>query len=114
MHIDRGEFLAALKAVAVFARGTTGISVAYSGGQSGKLVISARSQDAGEGDVEVAASISSDADETALFNHKYLTDALSYLTGKSVTLKLNSPTQPVILESKDNSGYLYLVMPIKT
>lgn len=108
---SRTELMSALKAVSVFAKGASGISVAYS--QSGGLVLSARSQDAGEGVVEVAAEVSG-AEDTILFNHKYLLDMLQFLTSQNVHIKLNNPTTPVILQSPDDKSYMYLVMPIKT
>lgn len=107
---SRTELMAALKAVSVFAKGASGVSMVY---QEGGLVLSARSQDAGEGTVEVAADVVGGTD-TILFNHKYLLDMLQFLTSKDVHVKLNNPTTPVILQSPEDKNYMYLVMPIKT
>ncbi len=108
---SRTELISALKAVSVFAKSASGISVVYSPG--GGLTLSARSQDAGEGTVEVAAEVTG-GEDTILFNHKYLLDMLQFLTSQSVHIKLNNPTTPVILQSPEDKNYIYLVMPIKT
>ncbi len=109
---NRQELSSALKAVAVFARGSSGVQVSYVEAE-GLLKLSARSQDAGEGEVEVQAKIVGSTD-TILFNHKYLLDMLNFLTGEEVEVKLNSPAAPVIFSNPQEVGYIYLVMPIKS
>ncbi len=105
------ELLAALKTVSVFAKSSSGIAVAYEAGKD--LIFSAKSQDAGEGVVEVSASVEGRSD-TILFNHKYLLDMLPFLTSEDVCVKLNNPSAPVVFSGVDDKDYLYLVMPIKT
>lgn len=112
VETSRQECIAALKAVSVFSKGATGVSVAYNEEQQ-QLLFSARSQDAGEGVVEVSAKIAGGSD-TALFNPRYVLDVMQFLTSKDVRVKLNSPTSAVIFEGFDDPNYRYLVMPIKT
>ncbi len=112
VEASRQECAAALKAVSVFSKGAAGVSVAYSESEQ-QLQFSARSQDAGEGVVEVEAKVSGGSD-TALFNPRYMLDVMQFLTSKDVRVKLNSPTSAVVLEGADDPNYRYLVMPIKT
>jgi DNA polymerase-3 subunit beta len=108
--LGRTQFLAALRAVSVFARGVSGVEFVYG---AAAVTLSAKSQDAGEGVVEVQAAVTGTSD-TVLFNHKYLLDVLQYLTAESVEIKLNNPGSPVIFKGMDEPGYTYLVMPIKS
>lgn len=108
--LNRAQFLAALKAVSVFARGVSGVEFAYS---DTVVTLAAKSQDAGEGTVEVSAAVDGPP-ETILFNHKYLLDVLQYLTAENIEIKLNNPGSPVIFRGKDEPKYTYLVMPIKS
>ncbi len=108
---NRQDFLAALKTVSVFAKSSSGVSVSYEAGRD--LIFSAKSQDAGEGTVEVSATVDGRSD-TVLFNHKYLLDLLPFLTSEDVCIKLNNPSAPVIFSGVNDKDYLYLVMPIKT
>lgn len=108
--LDRAQFSAALKAVSVFARGVSGVEFVYA---DSVVTLSAKSQDAGEGIVEVPAVVEGSSD-TILFNHKYLLDVLQYLTTESVEIKLNNPGSPVIFRGKNEPKYTYLVMPIKS
>lgn len=110
--VGREDLAAALKAVAVFAKGSSGVAVLYKQDGSG-LVVSARSSEAGEGVVEVAAEVAGESD-TVLFNHKYVLDMLQFLTSSAVTIKLNNPASPVVFSDAGNPRYVYLVMPIKT
>ena len=47
------------------------------------------------------------------FNDRYLLDALKAVNEKTVTIKLNSPQAPIIIQSEDNSKYLYMVLPVR-
>lgn len=108
---NKHDLLAALKTVAVFAKSSSGVSVSYEADKD--LVFSAKSQDTGEGTVEVSATVEGRSD-TVLFNHKYLLDMLPFLTSEDVCIKLNNPSAPVVFSGVDDKNYLYLVMPIKT
>jgi DNA polymerase-3 subunit beta len=110
VRVAKNDFASALKAVAVFAKGANGVAVRY--GQDAGLMLSARSQDAGEGEVEVAAEVVGGTD-TILFNHKYLLDMFQYLESEDVIWKLNGPTTPVVFQGAKDTHYIYLVMPIK-
>ena len=108
--LNRTQFLAGLKAVSVFARGVSGVEFTYA---NDIITLAAKSQDAGEGTVEISARIEGSSD-VILFNHKYLLDVLQYLTAENIEIKLNNPGSPVVFRGKEDPGYTYLVMPIKS
>jgi DNA polymerase-3 subunit beta len=111
IKLGRVEFLTALKTMMVFARNNEGLSFAYKA-EEGTVELSASNQEAGSGQVEVAAGISGDSDKV-LFNFKYLHDVVSFLSSEEIVIKLNNPQSPVVIEPLKSGEYLYLVMPIK-
>jgi len=46
-------------------------------------------------------------------NGKYLLDALKALDGEKALISFNSPMQPYTVESVDEKGSEYLMMPVK-
>lgn len=111
--VEKKEFLSALKAVGVFARGGEGLEFLYSQAE-GKVVLSASTSEAGSGKVEVEASvIPAGVQDKVLFNYKYLQDVFNYLTEGEIVIKLNSSQSPVVVRVKNEESYTYLVMPIK-
>ena len=52
-------------------------------------------------------------ENTIVLNHRYLLDGMSHLEGEELLLHVNSADAPCLLKSKDDTNYLYLVMPIR-
>lgn len=46
------------------------------------------------------------------FNHKYVTDCFSSLSGDSISLSFNGLNRPLVIRSVGDSSFLYLVMPM--
>lgn len=66
------------------------------------------------GNVEdhIAAQIDGERIEIG-FNNRFLLDALKVCDTDEVKIKLGSPTQPIIIEPKDNDSFLFLILPVK-
>ncbi len=47
------------------------------------------------------------------FNYKYLHDATSRCEGERIMLKMNSPFNPLIINSTDDDSYLFMVLPVR-
>lgn len=47
------------------------------------------------------------------FNYKYLHDAVSRCEGDEIELKMNSPFNPLIINSTDDDSYLFMVLPVR-
>lgn len=47
------------------------------------------------------------------FNYKYLHDAVSRCDSDEIELKMNSPFNPLIINSPDDDSFLYMVLPVR-
>ncbi len=47
------------------------------------------------------------------FNYKYLHDAVSRCEGEEIELKMNSPFNPLIINSVDDESCLFMVLPVR-
>lgn len=107
IKVLRQELLAGLRTVSIFSESSLGVRFIY--GKNLKIV--ATSEQMGAGEVEVPANIEGEGGE-ALFNYRYVLDALGAINTEEVEIKLVSSTQAVIFSPVGITNYLYLVMPI--
>jgi DNA polymerase-3 subunit beta len=49
----------------------------------------------------------------AIFNYQYLLEGIQNISSGGIKIKLNEPTNPVLITSEENDGLRYVVMPIK-
>lgn len=67
--------------------------------------------DLGESTNKIDATLT--GNEVAVnFNHKYVTDCFSSLSGDSVSLSFNGLNRPLVIRGVGDSSFLYLVMPM--
>ncbi|MGN1227113.1 MAG: DNA polymerase III subunit beta, partial [Christensenellales bacterium] len=52
-------------------------------------------------------------DISIAFNARYLSDILKVSNDEFLTLKMNSPYSPCVIEALDNDEYLFLVLPVR-
>lgn len=78
----------------------------------GELVVSAQTPDVGEASEPLPAPFSGEPFEIG-FNPDFLRDGLESAGSGDLILKLISPLRPGLIESGDDSGFLYLIMPIR-
>ena len=116
--VDVGEFARATRAASIFARDGSGIvrlqtSEAQEDGVGG-LSVSARSEEVGDNQGEISATVEGDPAKIA-FNSKYLTEVLGVLGHGMVALETSSPSSPGVLRPvSPNEGvtYVHVVMPM--
>ena len=116
--VDVGEFARATRAASIFARDGSGIvrlqtSESEENGVSG-LSISARSEEVGDNEGEITATLEGDPAKIA-FNSKYLTEVLNVLGHGMVALETSSPSSPGVLRPVSPSegvSYVHVVMPM--
>ena len=116
--VDVGEFARATRAASIFARDGSGI-VRLQTSESeedgiGGLSVSARSEEVGDNQGEVTATIEGDPAKIA-FNSKYLTEVLSVLGHGMVALETSSPSSPGVLRPLSPSegvSYVHVIMPM--
>ena len=121
-HQTRGVFdlpdlLRAARTAAIFARdGSNIIRLQMVPGQdrdtSGKIIISAKSEEVGDNQDEVdALEIEGDEGKVA-FNSRYLLDVLSVLERGSITLETTSSSSPGVFKPTGSDDYIHVVMPM--
>ena len=80
--------------------------------QPGELTVSAQTPDIGEAQESLPAAFQGDPFEIG-FNPEFLRDGLEAVQDGDVLLKLISPLRPGLIESADDGGFQYLIMPIR-
>ncbi len=80
--------------------------------QPGELTVSAQTPDIGEARESLPVSFQGEPLEIG-FNPEFLRDGLEAIEEGDVIVKLISPLRPGLLEAADESGFLYLIMPIR-
>ena len=115
MIVSIAEFLRATKTSSIFARDGSGIVrlVITPGGEltSGKLTVSARSEEIGDDVGEIDATIEGEEAKVA-FNGKYLTDVLSVLQEAQVALETTNPSSPGVIRPVGTDNYIHVIMPM--
>ena len=113
--VDAPQFQMATKTASIFARDGGGIVrlVIAPGSQatSGKLTISARSEELGDDVGEIDATVQGEEAKIA-FNGKYLTDVLGVLREPQVALEVTSPSSPGIIRPVGVDNYVHVIMPM--
>jgi DNA polymerase-3 subunit beta len=78
----------------------------------GELTISARTPDVGEARETLPVPFAGEPFEIG-FNPEFLRDGLEAIDTGDLLLKLISPLRPGLISSADESGFQYLLMPIR-
>jgi DNA polymerase-3 subunit beta len=78
----------------------------------GELTVSAQTPDVGEASEPVPVPFAGEPFEIG-FNPEFLRDGLDSVGSDDLILKLISPLRPGLIEGADESGFLYLIMPIR-
>ena len=113
--VDVKQFLQATKTASIFARDGSGIVrliVSPGNGEAtGKLTVSARSEEIGEDVGDIDAVIEGPEAKIA-FNGKYLMDALSVIREPQVALEVTTPSSPGVIKPVGSDNYIHVVMPM--
>jgi DNA polymerase III subunit beta len=80
--------------------------------EPGELTVSAQTPDVGEARESLPVAFQGEALEIG-FNPEFLRDGLEAIEEGDVLLKLISPLRPGLIEAADQSGFQYLIMPIR-
>lgn len=78
-----------------------------------RIIITSDETQVGKGLTEIPAKITGENCEVAL-NVQYILDALAHMGDQTVNFSLNDGLSPVILSPQKESGYLHIIMPLKT
>lgn len=106
---NKNEFLNAVRVVSFMSGQIKDVKLEIG---SADIKISATDPDLGEN----VCAVESDhqGKETIIsFNHQYIRDGVGMFDSDKIVMKLNGDAGPSLFQSKDKSGHLYLIMPIK-
>ncbi len=109
LRLSTTELADVVRRVSLLAQKNAPLRLAFSQGQ---LTISAQTPDVGEASESLPAPFEGETFEIG-FNPEFLRDGLDSVDGSDLVLKLISPLRPGLIESVDDSGFVYLIMPIR-
>ncbi|MBM4414969.1 MAG: DNA polymerase III subunit beta [Chloroflexi bacterium] len=110
-----GEFKQAVRLASIFARDGSGIvrliASPGTGGQPGKLMVTARADEVGNNEAVIDALVAGDEARIA-FNSRYLIEVLNVLTTDRVAIETTSPSSPGVVRPVGDDRYVHVVMPM--
>ncbi len=112
------DLLAACRSSEVFAKdsaNTARILIEPSGVPTvpGRVVVAGQSQEKGDAEAPLDASIEGQAIEVA-FNIRYLIDVLSVIREEQVVLETSGPTSPGVVRPAGRDDFIHVIMPMST
>jgi DNA polymerase-3 subunit beta len=109
LKIAGGELTDVVRRISLLAQKNAPLRLAFA---AGELTVSAETPDVGEARESLPVAFQGDPLEIG-FNPEFLRAGLEAVEEGDVLLKLISPLRPGLIEAADDSGFLYLIMPIR-
>jgi len=109
LRIPGSELAEVVRRISLLAQKNAPLRLSF---QPGELTISAQTPDIGEALESLPVSFQGEPLEIG-FNPEFLRAGLEAIEQGDVVLKLISPLRPGLIESADDSRFLYLIMPIR-
>ncbi len=110
ISVNRTDLESALRRVSVLSKDKTS-AVKLSFG-SGKMTLFSASPDFGEATEELPARYEGESLTTG-FNARYLLDVFSVMEGESISLHMETPLSPCLIQETESPGFKCVVMPVK-
>jgi DNA polymerase III subunit beta len=109
LRVAGGELADVVRRISLLAQKNAPLRLAF---KPGELTVSAQTPDVGEAMESLPVSFQGEPLEIG-FNPEFLRAGLEAVEEADVRLKLISPLRPGLIESGDDSGFRYLIMPIR-
>ena len=109
LRMAAGEIADVVRRISLLAQKNAPLRLAFA---EGELTVSARTPDVGEAQESLPVPFQGEPLEIG-FNPEFLRDGLDALEGGDLVLKLISHLRPGLIQSADDSGFQYLLMPIR-
>ena len=110
ISVNRVELESALRRVSVLSKDkTSAVKVSFA---SGKITLFSSSPDYGEATEELPARYEGEPRNTG-FNARYLLDVFNVMDGESISLQMETPLSPCLIQESESPGFKCVVMPIK-
>jgi DNA polymerase-3 subunit beta len=109
LRVNRSELLEVVRRISLLAQKNAPLRLSFS---EGSLGVSAQTPDVGEARESLPVPFNGEPLEIG-FNPEFFRDGLDSAESEDLVLKLISPLRPGLIQSGDDGGFLYLVMPIR-
>jgi DNA polymerase-3 subunit beta len=109
LAVAGGELQDVVRRISLLAQKNAPLRLAFA---EGELTVSAQTPDVGEASETIPVAFHGEPLEIG-FNPDFLRDGLESVESGDVVLKLISPLRPGLLAAADDSGFHYLIMPIR-
>ena len=109
LRLAVGEVTDVVRRISLLAQKNAPLRLSFS---DGELTVSARTPDVGEARETVPVPFRGEPLEIG-FNPDFLRDGLEAVESGDVLLRLISPLRPGLIQAADDSGFQYLLMPIR-
>ena len=109
LTLSTGEITEVVRRMSLLAQKNAPLRLRFS---EGELTVSAQTPDVGEARETLPVPFAGEPFEIG-FNPDFLRDGLESVDSEDLRLKLISPLRPGLIEAADDSGFLYLIMPIR-
>jgi DNA polymerase-3 subunit beta len=109
LKVDRAELLDVVRRISLLAQKNAPLRLRFS---EGTLDVSAQTPDVGEASESLPIAFGGEPLEIG-FNPEFFRDGLESAESEELVLKLISPLRPGLIQSGDDGGFVYLVMPIR-
>jgi DNA polymerase-3 subunit beta len=109
LTVAGGELQDVVRRISLLAQKNAPLRLAFA---EGELTVSAQTPDVGEASETIPVAFHGELLEIG-FNPDFLRDGLESMESGDVVLKLISPLRPGLLAAADDSGFHYLIMPIR-
>ncbi|MBH0204974.1 MAG: DNA polymerase III subunit beta [Nitrospira sp.] len=110
ISVNRIELESALRRVSVLSRDkASAVKVSFA---PGKMTLFSSSPDYGEATEELPARYEGESLSSG-FNARYLLDVFGVMDGETVSLQIETPLSPCLIQESESPGFKCVVMPIK-
>jgi DNA polymerase-3 subunit beta len=109
LRLSRAEVLDVVKRISLMAQKNAPLRMKF---EEGSLEVSAETPDIGEARESLPAPFKGETLEIG-FNPEFLSDGLDSAESDELIFKLISPHRPGLIQSGDDGGFIYLVMPVR-
>jgi DNA polymerase-3 subunit beta len=109
LRLSRAELLDVVKRISLLAQKNSPLRMKF---EEGALEVSAETPDIGEAREAIPAPFKGEPLEIG-FNPEFFQDGLDSAETEELILKLISPHRPGLIQSGDDGGFIYLVMPVR-
>jgi DNA polymerase-3 subunit beta len=109
LHLSGPELTEVVRRISLLAQKNAPLRLRFA---EGELQVSAQTPDIGEASESLPVPFDGETLEIG-FNPEFLRDGLESAESDDLILKLISPLRPGLIQSGDDGGFIYLVMPIR-